>query len=104
MAWWLIVVLLAVVVAANWRRRWRARRWLRALGRMSPAQANRADSRQSEPYIPRGLLLQWHVTERCNLRCAHCYQEAYSGEELRFQDLLNVLEIDRQPVSWRDIA
>jgi radical SAM protein with 4Fe4S-binding SPASM domain len=36
-------------------------------------------------------LLQWHVTERCNLRCAHCYQEGYSGEELPFQDLLKVL-------------
>lgn len=21
--------------------------------------------------------MQWHVTERCNLRCAHCYQDGY---------------------------
>jgi radical SAM protein with 4Fe4S-binding SPASM domain len=47
---------------------------------------------QERSYCPRGLLLQWHVTERCNLRCAHCYQEGYSGEELCFQDLLKVLE------------
>jgi radical SAM protein with 4Fe4S-binding SPASM domain len=24
------------------------------------------------------MLLQWHVTERCNLRCSHCYQEEYT--------------------------
>ena len=31
-------------------------------------------------------ILQWHITHRCNLRCAHCYQSEYasemSGEEL----------------------
>jgi len=37
------------------------------------------------------LVLQWHITERCNFRCAHCYQETYSGEEMSFQDLLKVL-------------
>ncbi len=21
---------------------------------------------------------QWHITERCNLRCIHCYQEGYN--------------------------
>jgi radical SAM protein with 4Fe4S-binding SPASM domain len=45
-----------------------------------------------KPYHPQSLLLQWHVTERCNLRCAHCYQESYSGEELLFQDLVRVLD------------
>ena len=40
----------------------------------------------------RGLLLQWHITERCNRRCSHCYQEAYSGEELRFPDLLRIVK------------
>lgn len=44
------------------------------------------------PFHPGFLKLQWHITERCNLRCAHCYQEAHSDEELRFQDLLRVLE------------
>lgn len=41
-------------------------------------------------YHPGSLLLQWHITERCNLRCAHCYQEGYSGEELAFNQLLGV--------------
>ena len=43
-------------------------------------------------YIPHSLLLQWHITERCNLRCSHCYQEGYSGEELGYQDMLRILE------------
>jgi len=41
-------------------------------------------------YHPGSLLLQWHITERCNLRCAHCYQEGYSGMELGFNELLGV--------------
>jgi radical SAM protein with 4Fe4S-binding SPASM domain len=44
------------------------------------------------PYVPDGLLLQWHITERCNLRCEHCYQDVYSGEELTFTQQLEVLE------------
>jgi radical SAM protein with 4Fe4S-binding SPASM domain len=47
---------------------------------------------QKELYMPRGLLLQWHITERCNLRCTHCYQDAYSGKELGLRDLLRILE------------
>ena len=46
---------------------------------------------QEGVYIPRRLLLQWHITERCNLRCSHCYQESYSGNELGFEDLLNLM-------------
>lgn len=31
---------------------------------------------------------QWHVNERCNLRCLHCYQENYSSDnELPFEGL-----------------
>lgn len=26
--------------------------------------------------------VQWHVTDRCNLRCRHCYQSSYSGGDL----------------------
>jgi radical SAM protein with 4Fe4S-binding SPASM domain len=42
-------------------------------------------------YTPPGLLLQWHITERCNQRCSHCYQDAYSGKELEFKNLLGIL-------------
>lgn len=45
-----------------------------------------------EVYYPENLLLQWHITNRCNLRCAHCYQEDYRGKELNFHELLAILE------------
>jgi radical SAM protein with 4Fe4S-binding SPASM domain len=38
------------------------------------------------------LVLQWHITDRCNLCCAHCYQEDHPARELPFQDLLKILE------------
>ena len=32
--------------------------------------------------------LQWHITSRCNLRCAHCYQSDYADQisESLFQE------------------
>lgn len=38
------------------------------------------------------MLMQWHVTERCNLRCSHCYQDPEPARELSFSDLLRVLD------------
>jgi len=36
---------------------------------------------------------QWHITNRCNLRCAHCYQEDYSGsDELDLDGLKQVAD------------
>jgi radical SAM protein with 4Fe4S-binding SPASM domain len=43
-------------------------------------------------YAPAHLLLQWHVTERCNLRCAHCYQDSYVRNELNFKQLIDILQ------------
>jgi radical SAM protein with 4Fe4S-binding SPASM domain len=40
---------------------------------------------------PRSLLLQWHVTSCCNLRCTHCYQDEYAGDECSLAELLGVL-------------
>ena len=34
---------------------------------------------------------QWHITNRCNLRCTHCYQEDYSdANELSFDGLKRI--------------
>jgi radical SAM protein with 4Fe4S-binding SPASM domain len=41
---------------------------------------------------PRPFVLQWHLTERCNLRCRHCYQEGYLGPELALPELLSIVE------------
>lgn len=31
---------------------------------------------------------QWHLTDRCNLRCAHCYQEGYTSQGEQSLDAL----------------
>lgn len=41
----------------------------------------------------RSFYLQWHLLNRCNLRCIHCYQDKYTKkDELSFEDLLKVYE------------
>ncbi len=42
--------------------------------------------------IPKHFLLQWHITECCNLRCRHCYQEQFQRNELSFDKLLTIFE------------
>lgn len=37
------------------------------------------------------MQLQWHITERCNHRCTHCYQGRYAGRELSGNVLLRVV-------------
>lgn len=36
------------------------------------------------------LSLQWHLTDRCNWRCKHCYAEGYEGEEMSLPELKRV--------------
>lgn len=38
------------------------------------------------------LLLQFHITGRCNLRCKHCYRTEGDVETLSFRDIVNVIE------------
>lgn len=40
---------------------------------------------------PRRMLLQWHITERCNLRCGHCYQDRFEGPELSAREMIGVV-------------
>lgn len=37
---------------------------------------------------PLDFFVQWHLTERCNLRCSHCYQSGGRGPELVFEECL----------------
>ena len=43
-------------------------------------------------YRPPRLLLQWHITERCNLRCAHCYQDDYRDKGSGMAGWLPIVE------------
>ena len=71
--------------------------------RMIPMGARFFDAGEGRGTTPRGLLLQWHVTERCNLRCAHCYQESYAGGELGFRELLLIVDQFKKLVNaWKN--
>ena len=38
------------------------------------------------------FLLQWHLTERCNLRCSHCYQTGNKVEELSLKEIRDAID------------
>jgi radical SAM protein with 4Fe4S-binding SPASM domain len=49
------------------------------------------------------FFVQWHLTERCNLRCRHCYQEGVSSEELTFSEIRQgVEEIAEMVKAWAE--
>lgn len=49
------------------------------------------------------FLIQWHLTERCNLRCRHCYQEGGPVKELTREQVFAVIdEIDQMLQAWRE--
>ncbi|MCL5291501.1 MAG: radical SAM protein [Actinobacteria bacterium] len=37
------------------------------------------------------FLIQWHLTERCNLSCRHCYQEGRTRTELPLDEIAGIL-------------
>jgi len=50
------------------------------------------------------FFIQWHLTERCNLRCSHCYQVDSDKQELSFEEIRNVLgEVKETLREWSDI-
>ena len=53
-------------------------------------------------YIPQRLLLQWHITGRCNLNCTHCYQDSEKCGELDFNKLTYILQQYKELLTlWR---
>ncbi len=54
----------------------------------------------SQPY---DFLIQWHLTERCNLKCRHCYQEGGKIEELSQREIYRVIdEITAMLAAWHE--
>lgn len=37
------------------------------------------------------FFVQWHLTERCNLRCRHCYQSGAGGRELSLPEIKDTI-------------
>jgi len=47
------------------------------------------------------FFIQWHLTERCNLKCTHCYQSSNPGTELSFAEVeAAVDEVSDMLVAW----
>lgn len=36
------------------------------------------------------FVLQWHLSENCNLKCLHCYQENHKPVQLKYEQLLDI--------------
>ncbi len=36
------------------------------------------------------FVLQWHLSENCNLKCLHCYQEAHKPIQLKYNQLVEI--------------
>ena len=47
----------------------------------------------------RTFYLQWHISEACNLKCKHCYQEDHKPVQLDFDTLLTFLNQYRELLS-----
>jgi len=48
------------------------------------------------------FFVQWHLTERCNLKCSHCYQSGFAGEELSRAEIVSVIdEIVEMLQAWQ---
>ena len=56
------------------------------------AETKPASSQNPDENIERekAFYFQWHILERCNLRCQHCYQSAYQGENMDLEALLGI--------------
>ena len=44
----------------------------------------------------RKFFLQWHLSEACNLKCLHCYQENHPPVQLKYDDLIKILNQYRE--------
>jgi len=38
------------------------------------------------------FIIQWHITDRCNLKCRHCYQEGAGSREMPFDRIAAVIQ------------
>lgn len=41
-------------------------------------------------FLVKRFVLQWHLSENCNLKCLHCYQENHKPVQLKYEQLENI--------------
>jgi MoaA/NifB/PqqE/SkfB family radical SAM enzyme len=50
------------------------------------------------------FFIQWHLTERCNLACSHCYQSGHGTDELSLGEIKKVTaEVSQMLSAWSEI-
>lgn len=54
--------------------------------------ADAVEAKMTSKYVPQVLQMQWHITEKCNLRCTHCYQSSYTEENSTIEGLEHILK------------
>lgn len=64
------------------------------------------DNRFEDIDIEKEFYFQWHITEKCNLRCKHCYHDSYtSNNELSLNELKQIADkIDATVRKWDKIG
>ncbi len=51
---------------------------------------------------PFDFFVQWHLTEKCNLKCSHCYQKGERKDELSFREVNETIkEITETLNDWK---
>lgn len=54
--------------------------------------------------LPHRITFQWHITEQCNFRCSHCYQDSFTDPGLSFDQEIIVLDkIRKFAASCREV-
>ncbi len=67
---------------------------------MDDSAENIAHGMTSDPEIE-DFYFQWHLTERCNRACKHCYQNGKSTQELCLTDLLSIVhQMEQALAKW----
>ena len=51
-----------------------------------------------EPGLGDEFYFQWHLTERCNRACRHCYQDGKPAPELELDDLFRIVDLMEEAV------
>ena len=64
------------------------------------------NNQHNELYAEDEFYFQWHITEKCNLRCRHCYHDRYTSDnELELGQLIFIADkMDATLRKWDKIG
>lgn len=80
---------------------------LRSLNKQKPITKTKMNKTlPNELSVENEFYFQWHITEKCNLRCKHCYHDQYTSDnELELDELISIADkIDTILQKWNKIG